>query len=296
MIKKMSNNKINLVNLIKTAPQYILPQHLLSKMIFHLTRMEMDTKTHWLIKKFVDLYKIDMSIAEPSAIEEYSSFNEFFTRKLKADARPLAKAKIISPVDGVISQMGDIKQQQLLQAKGNYFNLNDLFGGFEQLANLFKNGKFCTIYLSPKDYHRIHMPLSGQPLDMVYVPGKLFSVNKTTSEVVSNLYARNERVINIFKTPMGPVALIMVGAIFVGSMETVWEGMITPRSLQTTSEKKKAERWQVPDNTRSLEQGDEMGRFNMGSTVILLFGKNQMEWLSTLNIGDKVLMGEALSQ
>ncbi len=276
----------NQLDLIKVLPQYLLPLHLISRVTGYFTHKPLGKATPWLIKQFIRYYGVDMSIAgEP---HEYATFNEFFTRALKPEARPLADSGILCPVDGAISQIGRINEGLLLQAKGRYYNLVELFGGFKHLAGLFEDGIFCTIYLSPKDYHRIHMPISGRPIDMIYVPGRLFSVNQSTARGMPNLFARNERVLSMFKTKIGPMALIMVGAINVGSIETVWEDVITPSNI------KKPLHWHPPDATPALTRGVEMGRFNLGSTVILLFQADRAAWLPELAEGAKVLMGQAL--
>ena len=274
-----------------TIPQYIFPQHLLSRLVLKLTRLQMGGITHWVIRRFIKSYGVNMSIALPSDIHEYTSFNQFFTRALKSTARPLAAIDIISPVDGEISQIGQIDNGSLLQAKNRYFQLNELLGGQTEMTNLFKQGLFCTLYLSPKDYHRIHMPVTGHLTDMVYVPGRLFSVNRRTTRVVPNLFARNERVICLFETKLGPLALILVGAFFVGSMETVWAGSVTPSRLSQILH------WHYSSNKAPvLQQGAEMGRFNMGSTVIVLLDAKHVAWLPSLGTQNKVLMGEGLAQ
>ncbi len=278
------------VDKLLTWPQYVLPHHLLSRLMHYLTRWRMGAFMPKLLQRFVNLYKIDMSSAEEEDLSAYPHFNAFFTRALKPQARPLTQADVLSPVDGMISQLGKIQGNTMIQAKGHNFTLDALLGGFNPVANLFKDGHFCTIYLSPRDYHRIHIPLAGQPVDMIYVPGRLFSVNQRTACNVPGLFARNERVVTVFKTPLGPMALVLVGAIFVGSVDMAWEEDIMPNRM------KKPQRWQVADNTGEYAQGAEVGRFNMGSTVIVLFGKQQMEWLSELSEGSTVQMGQALGQ
>lgn len=189
-----------------------------------------------------------------------------------------------------MSQIGSILGDKVFQAKGHHFNLSSLFGGIDDLAKPFEQGLFSTIYLSPKDYHRIHMPIDGKITDMIYIPGRLFSVNPRTTRAVPGLFARNERLVCLFETERGAMALILVGAIFVGSMETIWQGEITPNN------KKQVEHWQMPDSTELLTKGAEMGRFNMGSTVIMLFGKEQMQWLPQWQAGDSVRLGEQLGK
>ncbi|MDM8560522.1 archaetidylserine decarboxylase [Candidatus Parabeggiatoa sp. HSG14] len=283
--------KNSLSDQLLTLPQYLIPQHLLSRLVLKLTRLQWGTVTHWMIRRFINFYGIDMNIAQSSEVRDYASFNLFFTRALKSTARPFSETEILSPVDAKISQIGQIESGSLLQAKGRHFQLTELLGGQTKIASLFKQGLFCTLYLSPKDYHRIHMPMTGRLTDMVYVPGRLFSVNQRTSRVVPNLFARNERVICLFETAFGPMALILVGAIFVGCIETVWAGTIAPnRSSQI-------QHWHYPEKTAPfLQRGEEMGRFNMGSTVIMLLDANYLTWLSHLKTQNKVLMGEGMAQ
>lgn len=269
-------------------PQFVIPHHLLSRLIQKLTRLQMGAVTHWLIKRFIKHYNVDMNIVQLAEARNYASFNQFFTRSLKPTARPLAQTEIICPVDAKISQIGQIDQGTLFQAKGHNFQLVDLLGGDAKMANLFQQGLFCTLYLSPKDYHRIHIPTTGRLIDMVYVPGRLFSVNQTTTQVVSNLFARNERVICRFETDLGPMALVLVGALFVGCMETVWAGTVTPNRLSAV------ERWHYAEKN-ILQRGAEMGRFNMGSTVIVLLDGKQVAWLPDLKAQDNLLMGQGLA-
>ena len=277
---------------IFTAIQYVIPQRGLSRLVFKLTRLAMGPLTYWLIKGFIKFYHVDMSSARFAEVRYYTTFNQFFTRELKPTARPLSKqAEIISPVDGEISQIGQIEQGQLVQAKGHYFQLEDLLAKQTDIVTQFESGLFCTLYLSPRDYHRIHMPVNGQLTDMIYVPGRLFSVNQRTSRVVPNLFARNERVICLFTTEVGPMALILVGALLVGSIETVWSGVIIPNQLS------QVQRWHYPPaQAPILSQGAELGRFNMGSTVILLFEAKQVSWLSEITVPQKQFMGQSLAR
>lgn len=274
-----------------TLPQYLIPQHLLSRLILKLTRWQMGAFTHWMIRRFIKYYDVDISIAQLSDVRDYASFNQFFTRALKSTARPLAETDVITPVDSEISQIGQIDKGCLLQAKDRYFQLNELLAEQTKMVDLFKSGLFCTLYLSPKDYHRIHIPITGRLTDMVYVPGRLFSVNQRTTRVVSNLFARNERVICLFETEMGQMALILVGAMFVGSIETVWAGVVTPNRLS------QVQHWHYSEEMAPvLQRGAEMGRFNMGSTVIMLLDANQVAWLPSRIASNKVLMGQGLAQ
>ncbi len=250
--------------------------------------------TQWFAKQ----YNVNMSEASNPDLKGYPSFNAFFTRALKPEARPVDEStnSIISPVDGHVSQAGAIKNGRIFQAKGRDYSLIELLGGDTHWAGQFEDGQFTTIYLSPKDYHRIHIPITGRLLKMSHVPGRLFSVNPATARVIPRLFARNERVISYFDTDSGPIALIMVGAIFVASMETTWEGVITP------PHGKKIRHWNYePGNNKenqnviSLNKGQELGRFNMGSTVILLFPKNRIRWNTLMTAGAALKMGQSIA-
>ena len=275
------------------ASQYLLPHHFLSSLMYRLTRVETPGFKNTLIRKFIDLYGVDMGEALEADPRRYRSFNDFFTRALQPGARPVNPETnaIVCPADGVLSQAGDIVDGYLFQAKGHDYALLELLGGDMAWSRRFEAGSFATIYLSPKDYHRVHMPYPGTLKKMIHVPGRLFSVNDTTTRRVPGLFARNERVICLFETDLGPMAVILVGAIFVASIETVWAGVITPVSRQVS-------RWNYPpdqpEEPIQLDKGDELGRFNMGSTVILLFGKDRVEWLEQLGPGKTVKMGEIL--
>jgi phosphatidylserine decarboxylase len=288
------NNNINklsvLLDYIRVLPQYLLPQHLLCHFVFFLARMEYHPWKTFIIRTFIHVFNVDMSIAEKQDACDYKHFNDFFTRMLKPGTRPLVLAKdaLLSPVDGTISQIGKIRDNTIIQAKGHAYSLEKLLANYSHWVQKFSNGEFATLYLSPRDYHRIHMPLDGNLQQMIYLPGKLFAVNAHTTRVVDNLFARNERVINIFETEIGPMAIIMVGAIFVGSMETVWEGQVTPSSERTIKT------IDYNRETISLQKGGEMGRFNMGSTVILLFSQDCVSWQPDMQAGRKILMGEQL--
>ena len=277
------------------ALQYLLPHHLLSRLMHAIARVENTTFKDALIQRIVSWYRVDMSEAQESNPKAYRSFNEFFTRALRADARPVAQeiGQIACPADGALSQAGRIEDGYLFQAKGHDYSLQALLGGDPEMSALFEEGSFATIYLSPRDYHRVHMPYGGRLRKMVHVPGRLFSVNETTSRMVPRLFARNERVISLFDTDIGPMAVILVGAIFVSSIDTVWAGTITPARQQVRS-------WDYRPETAppviELEKGEEMGRFNMGSTVIVLFGKEAMDWREAFTAGVKVKMGEAIGE
>jgi phosphatidylserine decarboxylase len=273
--------------------QYIMPQHALSRMAGFIA----DCEWHWLkdtiIKGFVNHYNVNMNEAQDENPESYRSFNEFFTRPLKDDARPLVDSEqsIACPADGAISQIGDIKNGRIFQAKGQDYSLLELLGGEQETAHLFIDGNFATIYLSPKDYHRVHMPLNGKLVSMTYVPGDLFSVNTTTAENVPRLFSRNERAICIFETSSGPMAVILVGAMIVAGIETPWEGQVAPlkRKINVTHYNK--ERRDI-----IIEKGKEMGRFKLGSTAIVLFGPNVMKWNENLQAGSPTQVGSLLGE
>ena len=268
-----------------------LPQHALSRIMHRLTRITWRPFKNGFIRAFTWLYDIDLKEAENADPDHYPHFNAFFTRALRQDARPLAPGELVvaSPVDGRISRIGTMDGTTLIQAKGQHYALDALLGGDAAVTQVFAGGSYATIYLSPRDYHRIHMPLSGALLRTGYIPGRLFSVNDATARTVPNLYARNERLITVFETGAGPMAVILVGAIFVGSMETVWSGVVTPPYG-------KAPHWQTFNGAPRLARGAELGRFNMGSTVILLFSPGHVAWAPERQDGGAIRMGEALGQ
>ncbi|MHB1222206.1 MAG: archaetidylserine decarboxylase [Gammaproteobacteria bacterium] len=269
--------------------QYLLPQHLISCGAGALANSKNLTIKNNFIKKFIHLYKIDMKEAVIENPEDYASFNEFFIRYLKPALRVIDPAKdaIVSPADGKIAEAGKINQQLLLQAKGQYFDLKGLLGNDTALAQQFENGQFATVYLAPNNYHRVHMPISGKLIKTIYIPGKLFSVNRITSDLIPQLYSRNERFVAIFETGIGPVAVILVGAMIVGSIQTVW--MQEPiRANQIVTDTR--------SETITLEKGAELGHFKLGSTVIMLFGNNQMEWLPNVQTNASVKFGQSLGK
>ncbi len=268
--------------------QYVVPQHLVSRIAGMLTDSPIPWLKNYLINKAIKTFKVNMKEAEEPNPRYYASFNDFFTRALAQGARPIDSeaGSVVSPADGQISEMGEIKQGQLLQAKGKSFSLSQLLGDDAELTKAFSGGSFMTVYLSPKDYHRVHMPAAGTLKSMTYVPGALFSVNQTTSEQVDGLFARNERVICSFDTEIGPMVVILVGAMIVGSIETTWAGQISPPKRQLTHVN-----YQQPIAPIRFEKGDEMGRFKMGSTAIILFGKDVVEWDSNLDASSDVTMG-----
>lgn len=274
--------------------QYLLPHHLLSRMVGKLAECRVRWLKNLLIKLFIRCFKVDMNEASVGHAEGYEHFNAFFTRTLKPGLRsPQGGAdSVLSPCDGTLSQLGTIQQGRIFQAKGHSFSLTDLLGGDPNHAADFMGGQFATVYLSPKDYHRIHMPQEGVLREMIYVPGRLFSVNPTTTEHVPELFARNERLVCLFDTPQGPMAMVLVGAMIVASIETVWAGLVTPvRRCIQRSRYDAAARQPI-----TLAQSSEMGRFQLGSTVILLFGPGQMRWTSDLSAQDPVRLGQVLGQ
>jgi phosphatidylserine decarboxylase len=271
------------------ALQHVLPQHAMSRLILALTRVRSPWLKRALIGGFLKLYTVDMQDALESDPHAYGSFNEFFTRALKADARPQAAeaGAIASPVDGTVSEIGAIEGDSLLQAKGRRYTLGELLAE-QPWAARFAGGSFVTIYLAPFNYHRIHMPLSGDLKDTVYVPGRLFSVNGTTARQVPRLFARNERVLTRFAGSYGEFALVLVGALHVGSMATVWAGDITPAVRRRVTV--------LPPQPVTLAKGAELGRFNMGSTIILLLEAGRAEWRSDLKAGATVRLGQTLGR
>jgi len=273
--------------------QMLLPHHFLSSIMYKITRIEIKWFKNFFITKFIGMYDVDMSQAQNENVQNFKCFNEFFTRPLKPEARPIAEGEktILSPVDGTVSEIGRIKSGQIFQAKGKNYSLETLVGGSPERAQFYEDGYFATLYLSPRDYHRIHMPISGHIREMVHVPGRLFSVSPSTARSVNSLFARNERVVAGFSTDAGPMAMILVGAIFVSSMETVWAGTITPPNG------KNLRQWSYDtQDPINLERADEMGRFNMGSTVILLFSKDSIQWEEHLKCGTKIQFGEKIGQ
>ncbi|CAK0765562.1 phosphatidylserine decarboxylase [Gammaproteobacteria bacterium] len=288
-----NKKKYKIFDYITILPQYLIPHHPLSRLVNKLTRLRWSLWKNFLIRIFIRYYRIDLKDALCPEIESYPDFNSFFTRSLRTEARPIVNEpnSVISPVDAIVSAAGMIFNQTLFQAKGRQYCLETLLGGENHRTTRFMGGSFITLYLSPRDYHRIHMPVTGRLREMVHIPGRLFAVNNSAANVVPELFARNERVIAIFDTVVGPMALILVGALFVGSIETIWAGEITP----PTREGQKA--WTYPDiGTGSiiLGKGTEMGRFNMGSTVIILFGTGAVAWEKSVTTGKFFRMGEKL--
>ena len=276
----------------KVAFQYIMPQLYLTQLAGWFAQQKWGAVTHFVIKVFAKKYNVDMSEAKKENFSDYESFNQFFIRELKDDVRKINEnpTALCLPADGRVSQIGHIDDERLLQAKGHFFSLSDLLAGDEELVNTFKNGEFATIYLSPRDYHRVHMPCDATLRKMIYVPGDLFSVNPFLAEHVPNLFARNERVICVFDTEFGPMVQILVGATITASMSTVWAGVINP---PRTGEVKV---WTYQgDNAIKLTKGQEMGAFQLGSTVINLFPENSVTLAEHLEVDVPVRMGEILA-
>jgi len=270
-------------------PQYLLPKRGLTVLMGLGASKEGGALTTAVIRWFIGRYGVDMNEAADPDPTHYRTFNAFFTRALKPGARPLAEADLLCPVDGAISQFGALQGDRLLQAKGHDYTTRALVGGDAALAALFEHGHFATLYLSPKDYHRIHMPCAGRLRRMVHVPGELFSVNPTTARGVPGLFARNERVVCVFDTAFGPFVLALVGATIVGSMATVWHGVVNPpRSGQLRE-------WRYDDSPVELKQGDEMGRFLLGSTVVMLFPRGPLRFNPAWAPNGAVRMGQAMA-
>ncbi|WP_338519931.1 archaetidylserine decarboxylase [Alteromonas gracilis] len=262
---------------LKVNLQYVTPKHLLSRLVGKLAEAEMGSVTTFFIKTFIKQYNVDMSEALYEDPTHYRSFNAFFTRPLKPDVRTIDDNEnvLIHAVDGTVSQFGDINSDSIFQAKGHDFSLTTLLGGKPEVAAPFKNGKFATIYLAPRDYHRIHMPVEGTLTDMIYVPGELFSVNPLTAQNIPGLFARNERVVALFDTPVGKMAMVLVGATIVASIETVWSGTVTPPAGQNV------QHWSYEKDSEAavkLEKGAELGRFKLGSTIVVCFEKDMIEF------------------
>lgn len=276
--------------------QRILPTHMISRVVHWAARVETEWFKRLLIAYLMRSFGITLEDAQVKNPHSFRSFNEFFTRALAPGARPMpaSETALASPVDGTISQLGSIQSGRIMQAKGRDYSVLELLGGNQELASAFLGGSFCTIYLAPNNYHRIHMPIGGSLRDMVYVPGRLFSVSPSTARAIPNVFARNERVISVFDTQAGPFAMVAVGALNVGSIETIWAGEITP-----------AGRRLIPrvENTRydsqsatTLARGEEMGRFNLGSTVVMLFGQGAVNWHDSVQPQSPVRLGQEIGE
>lgn len=274
---------------LSVLPQYLIPKQALTQLMGRLANLRGGGATTAVIRWFINRYNVNMSEARHPDPAAYTTFNEFFTRELKFGARPLADADWICPVDGAVSQLGKIEGAQIFQAKGHHYSTQALVGGDAQLAAQFQDGNFATIYLSPRDYHRIHMPCAGTLKRMIYVPGDLFSVNPTTARGVPGLFARNERVVCVFEGDFGPFVMVLVGATIVGSMATVWHGVVNPPRLGEIRE------WDYTGQNITLEQGAEMGRFLLGSTIVLLTPKSDLAFNANWHAGTPTRLGDAMA-
>ncbi len=282
---------MSLLDHLATWPQYVVPHHLLSTLVGRLADSETNPLRRRAIRWFARRYRVDMTTAVEPDLGAYPSFNAFFTRALRADARPIRgdDATLCSPCDGAISEFGAIRDGRIVQAKGRDYSLLELLGGDAAVAARFDGGHFCTIYLSPRDYHRFHLPCAGTLTSMIHVPGRLFSVNPRTARVVPRLFARNERVVALFDTAIGPVALVAVGAMIVGSVETVWSGVVTPptrRGVAVTD---------YPGGEHRFARGDEIGRFRLGSTIVAVFPAIDLSWDDAIAAGASIEMGAPLA-
>ena len=283
------------VELTKTETAKILlfgalPHHLISRVVYYITRLR-GPMVQPMIDYYIKKFDVDMTEAAYENTGVYTTFNEFFTRPLKQKARPVDQTKntLSCPADGTISEAGSIQQRQIFQAKGHFYTTTELLGGDTSMSALFENGRFATIYLAPKNYHRVHMPTRGLLKKMIHVPGRLFSVAPWTVGTIPGLFTGNERVACLFATEAGPIAMVLVGAINVAAIETVWAGLVTPPKGKKISD------FDYSHTRKIYARGDEMGRFNMGSTVILLAAKN-VEWLEKIRAGQAVKMGELIAR
>jgi phosphatidylserine decarboxylase len=274
---------------VKVLLQYLLPKQRLTTFAGHIAGAQGGRLTTQLIRWFVAKYGVDMDEAAETDIGSYKSFNDFFSRPLRSGARTISAADFVCPVDGAISQFGAIDDHHILQAKGHRFSTTELIGGDRALAAEFRHGSFANLYLSPKDYHRLHMPCDGTLRRMIYIPGTLFSVNPTTARGIPNLFARNERVVCVFVSPEhGPFVMVLVGATIVGSMATVWHGVVNPKRTNTVSE------WSYADQSIVLRKGEEMGRFLLGSTIVMLFRQDTITFNGDWTPERPVRLGEPM--
>ena len=282
----------SLSDYLKALPQYLMPGHLISRLIHRFTRIEHPAIKGPFTRWFAGRFRINLAEAINEDLSSYRHFNAFFTRELKPGLRPICADDntLACPVDGRVSQAGAIRAGRVFQAKGHDYSLQTLLGGDANLADEFRQGHFTTIYLSPRDYHRIHMPCTGTLREMIHVPGRLFSVNPATTRVIPGLFARNERVVSIFDTEFGPIAMVKVGAVNVGSIETVWAGEVTPPAG------KNIQQWHYADGQAiTLKKGAEMGRFNMGSTVVLVIANPALRWRGDVATDAPVRLGQCIA-
>lgn len=270
--------------------QKILPQHALSQLLGWLADRRLVFLKNWVIKKYIKHYRVNMDEAEQPDYTQYPTFNDFFIRPIKKELRPFdpGSQSLISPVDGSVSEVGSIDRNRIIQAKKINYEVNNLLGGDPSLAAYFVDGRFATLYLAPKDYHRIHMPIAGRLLEMIHVPGELWSVSPETVEHVPNLFARNERVICLFETAAGLMSVVAVGAIIVGSIATAWHGIVTPPTAKIVR------RFNYRDQSLRFSKGEEIGYFRLGSTVILLFQPNRIQWQDSLKSQAVIKMGQVI--
>ncbi|MFO7604605.1 MAG: archaetidylserine decarboxylase [Gammaproteobacteria bacterium] len=286
------SNEVSLAKRLFARFQVVLPHHLLSRIMGRITHCRLGWVKKTYMKAIIRHFDVNLEEAAEQDLDQYEHFNAFFTRELKAGARHFVGGahQIASPVDGRVSQAGPISAGRIIQAKGHDYALTELLGGEDAWSERFKDGEFATLYLSPRDYHRIHMPLDGELREMRHIPGRLFSVSPSTVSTIPNLFARNERVVCLFETSAGPMAMVLVGAIFVASIATVWHGTVTPPTWPDLQS------WIYGEAERRihLAKGEEMGRFNMGSTVILLYGKQSIQWHEQLIAGAPVQMGQLI--
>lgn len=293
MPKSHTEHSASFADYVKAWPTYLLPHHALSRIMHAITRSEIVWWKKYFTRWFVKQFNVDMSLAQEPNLDNYPSFNAFFTRALHSDARPIVADEnlLASPVDGAVSQLGTIKDGRIFQAKGRDYTLLELLGNDVEKARQFEDGSFATLYLSPRDYHRIHIPVDGKLTAMSHIPGRLFSVSPSTARAVPRLFARNERVVAYFDTDIGPMAMVMVGAIFVASIETVWAGEVTPPAGD------EIRHWEYDsqDPAHQFIKGAEIGRFNMGSTVILLHAKDSIDWSNNIQPTDSIQMGQAIA-
>ncbi|MBA2657294.1 MAG: phosphatidylserine decarboxylase [Tatlockia sp.] len=277
---------------LKTAPQLILPKQGLTHFAGFMARIKTPVIKNWLIQDFIKRYNVNMNEAREENPENYACFNDFFIRHLKSECRPLAEADILSPVDGSISELGLIEEGKILQAKGRYYTVNELLASNANLSTKFNHGRFATVYLAPKDYHRVHMPIDGQLKEMIYVPGRLFSVQPTTARVLPQLFARNERLVCFFETQLGLMAMVLVGATIVGAIGTRWQG-----DIKRSRQRQQLNLASISEEQAFVKKGEEMGYFKLGSTVVLLFADGEkFHWQENLKAGSSIRYGQALGQ
>lgn len=288
----MINRRTTLSDFFNALPHYLLPKKTLTLLAGLLADVRTPRVKNYIIRQFIRQYAVNMSEAENDNPESYACFNDFFIRHLKPGCRPLAQRDLISPVDGCISEIGNINEGTILQAKNRYYTVSDLLACEPSLSAQFNQGRFATLYLSPKDYHRVHMPIEGSLSHMIHVPGQLFSVQPLTARTIPHLFSRNERLVVFFNTKVGLMAMVMVGATIVGSIGTSWQGDIVRQGKKQVFDYR-----QYPGQALQLQQGAEMGYFKLGSTVILLFAKgNRMQWEPNLTAGSVVRWGQGFGE